>query len=170
MEIEENKCLDELRSQSERTGKSRSPDLDVFGWDDSQNNFLAFNKFPSQKMKRTKTPGFKKIVQDYKKLPTFPHLSYRQNSTKMKSFKVFQDSEFFTHPVSQKRKEKIEKSFKVFNTSTKTEEIFKKKHLIIQNVLPDQCRISGSFPTRFSFLKQTVKINSKKYFVIDTCL
>lgn len=183
MESNENRCLDFLRFESERIGctsnaKSKSPHSKIMnGWeDDPPTKLLTIKTFANMKKPlkpRSITPGLKKSPQSVTKGIHYKNLTHRQisNNINPKTLKLIEDAAglFSISPFQEKLKTKFRKAEEIHNSSRK-QQIIEKKNLIIQHILPELCRVNGSFPSKFSFLKHPVKINSKKYFVIDSCL
>lgn len=182
MNTKENECINFLRYQSEnKTVKETEIYGNLYGWDNNDVNIISHKNLkllgkPNPESKRSRTPGLINKNCNVDKTLDSSRLTSRdylmRDFLSFKKDKNFNDSRKTSENRSSRlrKKAKIVDSVKIYQHCTKNLDFLSKKHIIIHTILPDKCRISGTVPSKCTFLKCPVRINTKKYFILDSSL
>lgn len=189
MNTKENECINSLRFESEKfsCNSIRETELkrlseNLNAWEDSntcnilnQKNSESYLKSATES-KRAKTPGLPEKFSSTKKSLKKSQLSSRNfpihNFLSINKHQIFNDSVRYSANKSSRlrKKAKMTDSVKIYQHCTESPDFLSKKRVIIHTILPEKCRISGTVPCNYTFLKNPVRINTKKYFILDASI
>ena len=185
MNSKENECINFLRYQSENFTVRETEISEVYGnlygWENNNVNIISQKKLkllgrPKPESKRSRTPGLTnknccvENTSDSSRLTSRDY--FMRDFLSFKKDKIFNDSSRTLENRSSvlRKKARIVDSVKIYQHCTKNPDFSSKKHIIIHTILPDKCRISGTVPSKCKFLKCPVRINTKKYFILESSL